>query len=177
VKSVKQPQTEAPDTVWRPGPDLRELLLAAILHRNPIPIAYRLNYLANFYVGPLVARMEKTHRMTRSEWIVLFCLHQRRGMNAQQISTVTGRAKTSVSAAIKQLMNKKLISRNVDAADRRRQVVHVTEAGGRIYEQILAGFVAREAEMIGCLSKKEGETFLALLSKLVNNSSGWARAY
>ena len=177
MKSAKQPQTEAPDTVWRPGPDLRELLLAAILHRNPIPIAYRLNYLANFYVGPLVARMEKAHRMTRAEWIVLFCLHQRRGMNAQQISTVTGRAKTSVSAAIKQLMNKKLISRNVDASDRRRQVVHVTEAGGRIYEQILAGFVAREAEMIGCLSKKESETFLALLGKLVNNSSAWARAY
>jgi len=177
VKSAKQPHAEAPDTVWRPGPDLRELLLAAILHRNPIPIAYRLNYLANFYVGPLVARMEKVHRMTRSEWIVLFCLHQRRGMNAQQISTVTGRAKTSISAAIKQLMNKKLISRNVDASDRRRQVVHVTEAGGRIYEQILAGFAAREAEMIGCLTRKECETFLALLSKLVNNSSAWARAY
>ena len=56
MKSAKQPQTEALDTVWRPGPDLRELLLAAILHRNPIPIAYRLNYLANFYVGPLVAQ-------------------------------------------------------------------------------------------------------------------------
>ena len=177
MKSAKQTQAEAPDTVWRPGPDMRELLLAAILHRNPIPVAYRLNYLANFYVGPLVARMEKAHRMTRSEWIVLFCLHQRRGMNAQQISTVTGRPKTSISSAIKLLLNKKLISRNIDAADRRRQVVHVTEAGGRIYQQILEGFVTREAEMIGCLSKKEYETFSALLSKLVNNSSAWARVY
>jgi DNA-binding MarR family transcriptional regulator len=177
VSTATDPRDEAPDTVWRPGPDPRDLILAAILHRNPIPIAYRLNYLANFYVGPLVARMEKTHRMTRPEWIVLFCLHQRRGMNAQQISTVTGRPKTSISAAIKELMRKKLISRTTDTADRRRQVVHVTEAGGRVYEQILAGFVERESAMVGCLTKKEAETFLALLAKLVNNSGAWARAY
>ena len=177
MSAAHQPHSDAPDTGWRPGPDLRELILAAILHRNPIPVAYRLNYLANFYVGPLVAKMERTHRMTRSEWIVLFCLRQRRGMNAQQISTVTGRPKTSISAAVKKLMKKKLISRTTDRADRRRQVVHVTDAGALVYEQILAGFVAREAEMTRCLSDKEIETFLALLGKLVNNSSAWARAY
>jgi len=121
--------------------------------------------------------MESTHRMTRPEWIVLFCLHQRRGMNAQQISNVTGRPKTSISAAVKQLLKKKLISRKTDIADRRRQVVHVTEAGGRIYERILEGFIAREAEMIKCLNNKEREVFLALLNKLVSNSPTWAHAY
>ena len=170
-------QREIPDTVWRPGPDARELILAAILHRNPIPVAYRVNYLANFYVGPLVTEMENTHGMTRPEWIVLFCLHQRRGLNAQQISSVTGRPKTSISAAVKQLLKKKLISRKTDIADRRRQVVHVTEAGGRIYEQILERFFASEAEMIKCLDNKEREVFLALLNKLVSNSPAWAHSY
>jgi DNA-binding MarR family transcriptional regulator len=177
MKGATKFQHEMPDTVWRPEPDARELILAAILHRNPIPIAYRINYLANFYVGPLVTAMENTHRMTRSEWIVLFCLHQRRGMNAQQISNVTGRPKTSISAAVKQLLKKKLISRKTDIVDRRRQVVHVTEAGARIYEQILEGFMAREVEMIKCLDIKEREVFLALLNKLVSNSPAWAQSY
>jgi DNA-binding MarR family transcriptional regulator len=177
VKTATPLQTESPDTVWRPGPNPRELILAAILRRNPIPIAYRINYLANFYVGPLIAKMESAHRITRAEWIVLFCLHQRRGMNAQQISSVTGRPKTSISAAIKQLMKKRLISRKTDIEDRRRQVMHVTEAGGKVYNQILEGFMAREAEMIRCLSKKEREAFLALLNKLIGNSPAWAKAY
>jgi hypothetical protein len=38
------------------------LVLTAILKNNPIPIAYRLNYVVNFYVGPLVKSMEETHR-------------------------------------------------------------------------------------------------------------------
>jgi DNA-binding MarR family transcriptional regulator len=177
MREASRLQRETPDTVWRPEPDARELLLAAILHRNPLPIAYRVNYLANFYVGPLVTAMESTHRMTRSEWIVLFCLHQRRGMNAQQISNVTGRPKTSISAAVKRLLKKKLISRKTDIVDRRRQVVHVTDAGGRLYEQILEGFMAREAEMVKCLNIKEREVFLALLNKLVSNSAAWAQSY
>jgi len=170
-------QRESPDTVWRPGPDVRELILAAVLHQNPIPIAYRVNYLANFYVGPLITEMESTHRMTRSEWIVLFCLHQRRGMNAQQISSVTGRPKTSISAAVRLLLKKKLISRRTDVEDRRRRVVHVTEVGGQVYERILEGFMARETEMMKCLSNKEREAFLALLNKLISHSPAWAHSY
>src|SRR4029453_1067390 len=106
-----------------------------------------------------------------------FCLHQRRGMNAQQISNVTGRPKTSISAAVKQLLKKKLISRKTDVVERRRQVVHVTDAGGRIYEQILEGFVAREVEMVKCLDINEREVFLRLLNKLVSNSPAWAQSY
>ena len=64
-------------TVWQPDIDLsRRLVLAAILKSNPIPFAYRLNYLANFYVGPLIKNIESSFRMTRPEWIVLFCLSQ-----------------------------------------------------------------------------------------------------
>ena len=75
---------DAQQTVWEPENDLlRQLVLTAILKNNPIPIAYRLNYVANFYVGPLVKSMEETHRMTRPEWIVLFCLNQQAGLNAQ----------------------------------------------------------------------------------------------
>jgi DNA-binding MarR family transcriptional regulator len=174
----QDPDDAQTQTVWQPGAALsRDLILAAILERNPIPVAYRVNYLANFYVGPLIREMEKSFSMTRPEWIVLFCLHQRKGLNAQQISHVTGRAKTSVSAAIGLLQRKRLISRQTDIRDGRRRVLHVTDAGQRIYTKILEKFVTREEHMISCLSKRERESFLALLNKMLENSGTWAKDY
>jgi DNA-binding MarR family transcriptional regulator len=164
-------------TRWEPDVDLRKLLLEAILHDNPIPTAYRVNYVANFYVGPLVKLMEETHKMARSEWIVLFCLHQQPGLNAQQISDVTGRAKTSISTAVKLLDKKKLIARQTDAKDARRQVLQPTDAGRKVYKDILRTFVAREAKMIACLGRAERETFMALLDKIIENGGAWASPY
>jgi DNA-binding MarR family transcriptional regulator len=165
-------------TIWQPDIDLsRRLVLAAILKNNPIPFAYRLNYLANFYVGPLIKNIEKSFKMTRPEWIVLFCLKQRSGLNAQQISNVTGRAKTSISAAVKQLHKKKLISRTTDSKDGRRRVLQITEAGGRIYAKILESFVSREADMTACLTRNERAAFMQLMNKMIDHSGKWARPY
>jgi MarR family transcriptional regulator, temperature-dependent positive regulator of motility len=164
-------------TIWRPDADVARRTLAAILENNPLPIAYRLNYLANFYVGPLIKKMEQELGMTRPEWIVLFCLTRRSELSAQQISDITGRPKTSISAAVKQLQRKKLLSRSVDAKDGRRRVLQITEAGRRIYGRILEGFVVREAQMVACLSRSERNTFLELLNKMIDNSAGWARPY
>jgi DNA-binding MarR family transcriptional regulator len=165
-------------TIWQPDSDfVRQLVLAAILKNNPIPIAYRLNYVANFYVGPLIKTIEKKHRMTRPEWIVLFCLNQRSGLNAQQISTVTGRPKTSISGAVKQLQKKKLIWRRTDVKDGRRQVLRATEAGQKIYKIILSSFVAREASMLACLDRSERRAFIGLLEKIIEHSATWAEPY
>lgn len=165
-------------TVWEPENDLvRHLVLTAILRNNPIPVAYRLNYVANFFVGPLIKHMEETHKMTRPEWIVLFCLNQQAGLNAQQISNVTGRHKTSISTAVRQLQTKKLIVRNTDIKDGRRQVLRVTDAGQKIYKSILSKFVAREGDMIACLDRAERSALIAILDKMIANSSSWAKPY
>jgi DNA-binding MarR family transcriptional regulator len=178
MNHAPKPDPQGAQTVWQPeAARTRDLILAAILERNPIPIAYRVNYLANFYVGPLVKALEKSFGMSRPEWIVLFCLHQQKGLNAQQISHVTGRPKTSISAAINLLQKKKLISRQTDVKDGRRQVLHVTDAGQRAYARILEKFVVRENQMVSCLSGRERESFLALLQKMLENSRDWAKDY
>lgn len=178
MSNASASEAEGRPTTWQPDNDLlRHLVLAAILKNNPIPAAYRLNYIANFYVGPLIKRMEERHRMTRPEWIVLFCLNQQPGLNAQQISNVTGRAKTSISTAVKQLQRKKLIVRHTDAKDGRRQVLRATEAGQKIYRTILRSFVAREADMLACLDRNERRVLMELLDKMVSNSASWAKPY
>jgi DNA-binding MarR family transcriptional regulator len=167
-----------PSTVWRPEAEIvHHLVLAAILKDNPIPVAYRLNYVANFYVGPLIKKMERDYRISRPEWIVLFCLNQQPNLNAQRISQVTGRPKTSISTAVKQLQRKKLIVRHPDPEDARHQVLRTTDAGQKVYKSILEDFVAREADMLACLDTNEKKLLTALLEKMIQNGSHWARAY
>jgi DNA-binding MarR family transcriptional regulator len=170
--------TENFATTFRPAEEpIHSLLLKAILKDNPIPAAYRINYVANFYVGPLVAMMERNFRLTRAEWIVLFCLTRQPRLNAQQISVVTGRPKTSIASAVKQLQKKKLITRVTDTADSRRQVLHLTDAGREMYRVILSHFVEREKAMLAGLSATEREQLMRLFDKLIRNAGDWARPY
>jgi DNA-binding MarR family transcriptional regulator len=165
-------------TVWEPDSDFgRRETLAAVLKGNPLPVAYRLSYVANFYVGPLMKNMERAFGLSRPEWIILFCLHQRPDLNAQQISIVSGRPKTSISAAVRELQNKKLIVRSTDVRDGRRLVLHLTDSGRKIYREIIASFMAREADMMACLDRAERQMFLELLNKIIENSASWATPY
>src|SRR5262252_7935868 len=165
-------------TTWQPETDIvHHLLLDNILKDNPVPSAYRINYVANFYIGPLVANMEKKFKLTRPEWIVLFCLSQQPKLNAQQISSVTGRAKTSIAGAVKQLQRKKLITRKADIADRRRRVLHLTDAGQKLYEAIIGSFIAREADMLTSLNAGERRLLIRLFDKIIKGDRSWARPY
>src|SRR5437868_6641010 len=165
-------------TSWQPEADvIHQLILDGILKNNPIPAAYRINYVANFYVGPLVAKMEKSFKLSRSEWIVLFCLTQLPRLNAQQISTVTGRAKTSIASAVKQLQRKKLITRKTDIADSRRRVLHLTETGRGLYKSIIGSFIAREADMLASLDAGERRTLIRLFEKIIKSDRSWAKPY
>jgi len=166
------------ETSWQPDAYVvHKLLLDAIVRNNPIPAAYRISYVANFYVGPLIAQMERSFGLTRPEWIVLFCLMRQPRLNAQQISIVTGRPKTSIAGAVKQLQKKKLITRRTDIADSRRRVLHLTEAGRSLYNAIIGSFIDREADMLASLGANERRLLITLFDKIIRNAESWAKPY
>jgi DNA-binding MarR family transcriptional regulator len=168
----------AENTSWQPAAEpIHSLLLQAILTDNPIPTAYRVNYVANFYVGPLIAMLEASFRVTRAEWIVLFCLTRQPRLNAQQISIVTGRPKTSIASAVKKLQRKKLITRVTDIADSRRQVLHLTAAGKEMYQSIVTSFIEREKAMLAGLTAAERQELTRLFDKIIRTAGDWAKPY
>jgi DNA-binding MarR family transcriptional regulator len=176
--AAKRGGAEELNVGWQPGEHaLHGLLLEAILRDNPIPLAYRINYVANFYVGPLVAMMEKSFKLTRSEWIVLFCLTRQPRLNAQQISIVTGRPKTSIASAVKLLQKKRLITRKTDIADSRRRVLHLTESGQSIYASIIRSFIEREKNMLEALDPSERRELIRLFGKIIAAADAWAKPY
>jgi len=155
----------------------RAAALAPILEHNPILDAYLLNYLANFYVGPLLKVVDARQGLTRPEWIVIFCLTQYEGLNAQQISDATGRAKSSISHAVKLLQKKELLRRMPDPADGRRQVLKLTATGRAAYKDLVGFFTEREDAMLACLTGAERRTLRKLMLKLADNMDGWAKSY
>jgi len=155
----------------------RAAALAAILSGNPIFDAYLLNYLANFYVGPLLKVVETRQNLTRPEWIVIFCLTQHEGLNAQEVSDVTGRPKSSISNAVIMLQKKGLLRRTADPMDGRRQILKLTAAGRRAYEDLVTFFIERQEAMLACLSAGERRTLRKLLLRLADNMESWAKSY
>ena len=169
--------TTAPQLPEQRVTTARAAALAAILARNPILDAYLLNYLANFYVGPLLKVVEARQSLTRPEWIVIFCLTQHEALNAQEISDVTGRPKSSISHAVIMLQKKGLLRRTADPMDGRRQILKLTAAGRRAYEDLVLFFIEREQAMLNCLSATERRTLRKLLLKLTGNMESWAKSY
>lgn len=157
--------------------DQRAANLANILDGNPILDAYLLNYLANFYVGPLLKIADARQGLTRPEWIVIFCLSQCEGLNAQQISDVTGRAKSSISHAIKLLEKKKMLQRMPDPHDARRRVLQLTPKASQAYSDLVGFFIEREKQMLACLSDAEKRNLRKLMYKLTGNMHHWATSY
>jgi DNA-binding MarR family transcriptional regulator len=155
----------------------RAVDLANILDGNPILDAYLLNYVANFYVGPLLKIVDARQGLTRPEWIVIFCLTQCDGLNAQQISDVTGRAKSSISHAIKLLEKKKMLQRTPDPHDARRRALQLTPKASQAYADLVGFFIEREKQMLACLSDSERRTLRKLMFKLTENMHYWATSY
>jgi DNA-binding MarR family transcriptional regulator len=75
------------------------------------------------------------------------------------------------------LQRKKLITRKADISDRRRRVLHLTEAGERLYEAIIGSFIAREADMLISLNADERRVLIQLFDKIIKGDRNWAKPY
>jgi MarR family transcriptional regulator, temperature-dependent positive regulator of motility len=148
-----------------------------VLEDNPVPIAYRLSWVANFLTGPVYEEMEQRFALTRPEFVILFNLVTSPGCTAQDVAEASGRPKNSISRAVNALLRRRLISRRIDGVDQRRRPLNVTSAGRRLYKLALPLFVDRERQMLAPLDAKERAVFDRLLKKLVFRTDTWAQTY
>lgn len=183
-KRAAGPDAAIPDMApcaGQPNPAGRESESAGhgprgILTVNPIRMAYRLNYVANFYTGPLYKEIERRWELTRPEYIVLFCLLQTPRLLAKDIVAICGRPKNSISRAVNALIGRGLIQADLKASGR-GQPLTLTAAGETIAKDILPLFIHRERQMLEPLDAEERAQFDRLLGKLCLRDDGWDRVY
>jgi DNA-binding MarR family transcriptional regulator len=154
----------------RTGGALRERMLRG----NALTLAWRLNYIANFYAVPFYLALEQRIGISRPEYVILFCAAQHPGVTAQEIVAATGRPKNSISVAVSKLERKRLVARRPSAADSRRMELRVTAAGRAVFRRIVPLLAARERRMLEALSAAERRQFNVLLMKVAQKVTDWA---
>lgn len=152
------------------GVELHERMLRG----NALTLAWRLNYIANFYTVPFYLALEQRIGISRPEYVILFCTAQHPGVTAQEIVAATGRPKNSISVAVAKLERKRLVARRPSAVDSRRMELRVTRAGVAMFRRIVPLLAARERRMLEPLSAPKRAQFNALLMKVAQSVPGWA---
>jgi DNA-binding MarR family transcriptional regulator len=129
-------------------------------------VPFRLNRLADAVSEHLAAIYRGRSALEIPEWRIIATVGQERGCTAQFIAASTRMHKTRVSRAIAQLLTRGLIERAASPHDRRAMQLRLSAAGRRLYAQLVPLALAREEELLGCLSVPERRAFLAALARL-----------
>ena len=149
----------------------------SILEDNKISTAYRITYLGNQYIGPVYRWAEKEFGIRRPHFATLFCLAHLGPLSARDVCELSGIPKNNISRAVSDLERLKRIRRSQHASDGRREVLRLTVAGKKLYEQILPRFQQRERSMLAPLSSEEVMLLDNLLKKLVLRADGWREEF
>ena len=134
--------------------------------RLPDFVPFRLNRLASAVSEHLAAIYRGRFALEVPEWRIIATVGQERDCTAQFIAASTRMHKTRVSRAIAQLLGRGLIERAPSAADRREMHLRLSATGRRMYAQLVPLALAREEELLQCMSAAERRAFVAGLARL-----------
>ncbi|MBD3666281.1 MarR family winged helix-turn-helix transcriptional regulator [Sulfitobacter aestuariivivens] len=135
--------------------------------------AWRINFLANFFTGPVYRHLGEKFGITRPEFVILYCLEHMPGLVAQDICRVTGQPKNSISRAVSDLLEKGYVRRGTDPEDKRAKPLTLTEVGWSILEHVSPIVKARQDAMRAALTDEELAQFDCLLRKMVFAMPDW----
>lgn len=173
--AVRKRDVAAPDSAQTMRDRFGALTLT-MLNETPLAAAWSVNFLANFFVGPLYRDLAERFDMSRAQFVILYSLSRKPGLVARDICLATGLPKNSISRAVSELLDRRLIDRAVDADDRRAKPLMLTAKGRHLLEQVVPLFMARQDAMRAALTDEEKAAFDRLLSKMIDAMPSWVGA-
>ena len=130
-------------------------------------VPFRLNRLAAEVSSALAVEYQERYGLDIPAWRVLATLGFRNdACSAQYISDCTRTHKSTISRAVTALMERQIVERVENEADRREFRLRLTRKGRALYEQLIPRLLRREQEILACLSRQEQKKFAALLGKI-----------
>ena len=142
-------------TRQNPGLNLKEFL------------PYRLSIVTNRISASFARLYSEKFNLSIPEWRVMAVLGQQPGLSADEVCSETEMDKVSVSRAVSKLLKKGLLKRDFSGDDRRRSILHLSEAGYGMYAQIVPLALSYEAELKTALTAVEQSQLEKLLDKLM----------
>jgi DNA-binding MarR family transcriptional regulator len=146
----------------------------ARLRRLPSWLLGQLNVAARRTLGEVFAR----HDLQRSQYALLAALEEFGPQSQIALSERSGLDRSDVVRLVDGLADRRLLARERDPADRRRNVVSISAAGRRLLGRLDAEIADAQARLLGRLSVADRRRLVALLERAlgVDESDGAAPA-
>ena len=143
----------------RPTPRHAELDLEHFL-------PYRLSVLSNRISGAIAREYSQRFGLAVTEWRVMAILGRYPGLSANQVAQRGAMDKVAVSRAVAKLLESGRLEREFDDDDRRRSVLHLSEKGYVVYDQVAPLALGFERHVLGDMPAAERELLFRLLDRL-----------
>lgn len=125
-------------------------------------LPYRLNRIASAVSLEFRTVYGPHHDLTIPEWRVLATLGQFDEMGARAIGTHSAMHKTKVSRAVRALEIRRWLIRRSSEHDRREEILSLTPAGRRAYDDIVPRAVAFEKRILDAMGMQAGDVLRLL---------------
>jgi MarR family transcriptional regulator for hemolysin len=145
-----------------------DAMLADVPAPFPLPIGLRLNQTARAVARAFDEALGEAGS-TLPVWLILLNLKVRKPANQRELAEAVGVREATLTHHLNAMDARGLVTRTRDAANRRVQVVALTEAGEAAFERLRDTATAFDAKLRAGLSDADLATLSTLLGHLATN--------
>lgn len=143
----------------RPHPSPDVLILEEFL-------PFRLSVLSNRISSAVAKLYESRFDLKLPEWRIMAILGRNPNLTASQIVDISQMDKVAISRAVKRLVEMGRLTATDDPDDARRQRLNLSEAGWKIYEQIVPLALGVEEKLLARMSEDERAALQDAITRL-----------
>ena len=129
-------------------------------------IGFWMRFVSN-HVSQAFARKLEQSGVTVAEWVVMREMFGENQTSPSAVAGQIGMTRGAITKIVDRLLRKGLVMRRESSGDRRYQEIALTAAGRRLIPALAALADQNDEEFFHPLTRKERETILSLLKKLV----------
>ena len=131
-------------------------------------LPYQLTNVATRVSNDFAEVYQTKYGLNIPQWRILANLAQYGQSNAKDLCTQANMDKSTVSRAVKVLIDKGLVESELNAQDKRAALLVLSEAGQSLYEQIAPDALNWEKQLLNTLTNEEYEVLVSIFEKLNN---------
>lgn len=118
----------------------------------------------------------KTQNVTPVQYGILTALSLNPWLDQTALGLELGLDRTTTADVVKRLQERGLVDRRVNPLDRRSRQAVITPEGLRVMGHLQGGMLRAQQRLLEPLSRRSQETFMKLLSTLVDANNHYSRA-
>ncbi|GAA61366.1 hypothetical protein P20652_3243 [Pseudoalteromonas sp. BSi20652] len=131
-------------------------------------LPYQLTNVATRVSNDFAKVYQTKYGLNIPQWRILANLAQYGQSNAKDLCTQANMDKSTVSRAIKVLIDKGLVRSELNAQDKRAALLVLSQAGQSLYENITPDALNWEKQLLSTLTNEEYEVLVSIFEKLNN---------